>query len=194
MQMDRLIALSLAAGMACGTLALSARDAAAQSAEGVDVSRLASLQAELQTGSAEETAVAGAIAKAVEDRKPLIEQHKSNVERTKALRPEGEALRAALSAEISEAEKQRAAAAQHNASCPRETKDAALVAKCNGETERLNAWADRLKAEIDRLEPAKAKYNEEVAEIQKRDHQIVAQLTELQAADSDARTRLEAVR
>jgi chromosome segregation ATPase len=194
MQMDRLIALSLAAGMACGTLALSVRLAAAQSAEEVDLSKLATLQADLQTAAAEETAIAAAIGKAVEDSKLLIEQHKSNIERTKVLEPEGEALRAALSAESSEAEKQQAAAAQHNAACPRETKDAALVAKCNGEIEPLNAWAGRIKAEIDRLEPAKAKYNEELEGIQKRDQQIIAQLNALRAADSAARTQLEVVR
>lgn len=189
--MNRLIALSLTAAMTCGTLALSPRHAAAQSAEEVDLSKLASLQTDLQAATAEATAVAAAITKALETAKPLLEQHKANIERTKALEPEGEALRAALRAEAAEAEKQRAAAAQHDAACPRQTKDADLVAKCNGEIENLNAWAARIAAEIARLEPSKIKYNTGLAEIRERDQQIVAQLNALRTTDAADRAQLE---
>jgi chromosome segregation ATPase len=191
MQMNRLIALSLAAATACGTLALSPRQAAAQSTEAVDLSKLAALQADLQTETVETTALAAAITKALDDAKPLLEQHKANIEQTKALEPEGEALKAALSAEAAEAEKQRAAAAQHDAACPRQTKDAALVAKCNGEIEHLNAWAAQITAEIARLEPSKIRYNGELEDIRKRDQQVIGQLNALRTADAADRTRLE---
>jgi chromosome segregation ATPase len=61
-------------------------------------------------------------------------------------------------------------------------------------SEPLNARAGRIKAEIDRLEPAKAKYNDELEEIRKRDQQIIAQLNALRASDSAARRQLEVVR
>jgi chromosome segregation ATPase len=194
MRRDYLIAMALAAGLAGATLVPSAQPAAAQTQAQVDLSKLAALQADLRAAVTEEADIIGTITKRVEDSKPLLEEHRSRIAQAEALKPEGEALRTALVAQSAEVEKQHAAVAAHNTECPRETKDAALLAKCNGEIGPLNAWASRLKAELGRLEPAKAKYNKEVAEIQQRDREIMERLAELRAADAEQRQKLEAVR
>jgi chromosome segregation ATPase len=194
MRRNHLIAIALTAGLAGAALAAGARPSAAQTASQVDLSKLAALRADLRIAVREEADIIAAITEGVEDAKPLLEEHRSRIAQSEALKPEGEALRTALISQHSDAEKQHAAVAAHNAECPHETKDAALLAKCNGEIGHLNAWAGRLKAESERLEPAKAKYNKEVAEIQQRDREIVARLTELRTADAEQRQKLEAVR
>jgi chromosome segregation ATPase len=194
MHMDRLIALSLATGLAFSMIGLGARHVAAQSAEAVDLSKLATLQADFEAAKAKDASLIAAMTKGVEDSAALVEKHKALVAQLTALKPEGESLKTALSNQNAEVEKQRAATTAHNAACPHEAKDAAQAAKCNEEVGRLNTWTARIKAETDRLTPLKAKYNSEIEDIQKRDRDVIAQLDAIRSADTDQRKQLDVVR
>lgn len=70
MHMDRLIALSLATGLACLMIGLGLPPAAAQSTETVDLSKLVTLQADLDAARAEDANIVAAITKGVNDWPP----------------------------------------------------------------------------------------------------------------------------
>jgi septal ring factor EnvC (AmiA/AmiB activator) len=194
MQMNRLIVLHLVAGLACSTVCPGVKQATAQGVEEVDLSKLATLQADLQKAKAEDANLLAAISKGTQEAATLVEQHKALVEQLAALKPQGEALKTALNQQSAEAEKQRTEVAHHNAACPHEAKNDNQAGKCNGEMERLNAWATRIRAEMKKLEPSKLKYNVELADIQKRDAEILAQLNAIQTADAEQRKQIEALR
>jgi peptidoglycan hydrolase CwlO-like protein len=189
-----LIGVVVAAGVAGAMLMPGPHSAAAQTAADVDLSKLAAVQSDLRVAATEEGALIAAITQAVDEAKSLMEDHNSRAVEIERLKPEGEELRKAFIAQNAAAEKQRMAVATHNESCPHETKDAVLVAKCNDEMGQLNAWATQIKADMERLEPSKDKYNRQVAEIQKHEHEILARLADLRRADIDQRQKLEAVR
>jgi hypothetical protein len=108
MPMKRLVALSLAGGLICLTIGLGPKQAAAQGSEEVDLSKLPTLQADLDAAKAEDASLIAAISKGVQDSTVLIEKHKALVEQLTALKPEVEALKSALAQQRDEAEKQRA--------------------------------------------------------------------------------------
>lgn len=175
------------------TAILPATPATAQSAE-EGIAKLPSLRADLAAAQRDEADTLATIEKAVAASRALLDQHQSLVEEARNLGLEGEALQRDLDTQAATAAKQREAAAQHNTQCPHETHDATLAAKCNEDMTRLNTWANRIKTETDRLETAKEQHNKKVADIEAKDRQLLAQLTQLQTSDAAERERLATLR
>lgn len=194
-----LIALARAAGPICAMTCMvvgavtGAVTCPAAAQTSLALPKLESLQADLLAAKGEEAAIVTLISKGVEASKALLAQHAAFADQAKTLQPEGETLRTQLEAANADAEKQRDAVAKHNAQCPHETTDAAMVAKCNDAMTHLNAWASRTKAELTRLAAAKEQYNKKLAEIGEHDRQIVDELADLRAKDTARRKQLAEV-
>jgi archaellum component FlaC len=60
--------------------------------------------------------------------------------------------------------------------------------------ERLNAWASRIRVEMKKLDASKIKYNIDLEDIRKRDHDILAQLDTIRTADANQRKQIETLR
>jgi uncharacterized protein (DUF3084 family) len=137
-----------------------------------DLAQLSALRHELEGIKPEVVRNVGEATDALNDAGPALKEHKVYLSEKPQLDAKVAEINKRVDALTAEDTKHQQAVARHKAGCPQLIRDAAQLARCNGEVDPLNAWRDRLIAEKKAIDAAERP----LQSIYERDAVLVARI------------------